>query len=234
MRFLLILAVFLPAGIHIQQLTGQELMPQGTFIQTCSPPFGETYVFKGTGFYYFSGDLMSFGRGRYQLRKNQLRLHFEEYEKFPFYSFDDTLQKDCSTDSIHLRFYGPGKSSNQVVVWIEILDSLNKPSQLPVYQRKETISFARNQLPLTGSVRIRHPEEGAIDIKLEEFSYRKSNVDVFFRNGWEAIEASTNIKMTIENLRLSSFMLEKTLIRKKFFCVYIREDQATRLLEQGN
>jgi hypothetical protein len=234
MRIFLILGVLLTAGIHIQPVTGQELMPQGTFIQTCSPPFGETFVFEGTDFFWYSKDLMNVGKGKYQLRRNQLRLHFEEYRKFPYSVFSKTPEGNCHGDSIYLRFYGPGKSSNQVVVWIEFLDSLNKPSQLPVYQEKKSISFARNQLPVAGFLRIRHPEEGYLDIRLEDFTPGNCNADVFFRNGWELIESGTSKKMTIENPRPSSFMLEKTLIRKKFFCVYIREDQARRLMEQGN
>lgn len=218
--------------LQFPKLTGQELMPQGVFLQTCSPVFGEKYIFEGIQFSYFSEELGLFGQGTYMIKRNRLFLHFNKELHLPAHCLSYKNETPGETRKLIVNLFGPGDFKNQVGVKIEIYGTEHKffsGTDTPVV---DSYTFKSSQLPVEGEIKILHPTDGEFIIP---FSFKESNLAnlvVWFKNNWEPVPHNTRNRYKLENIRASSFLIEKTLVRKTYFCVFIRQDQAERMMEQ--
>lgn len=214
-------------------LSGQEIMPPGTFVQTCSPVMGEKYIFEGQTFKFYSDDLKVFGQGVYGIRNNRITFEFSEQQQFPSYQLSagsGVAQGDKKR--IKIKLYAPGKFKNQVGIQIEVLDKsgiLIHSADAPAI---DSIVFFIAPLIQSAVLKIRHPSEGEMKIPLDFSMHSEILAEIFYQNNWEAITEGTRQRFGIQNIRTSSFLIEKVLVKKSYYCVFVRNDQVMKLLEQ--
>lgn len=232
MKLIFLLSVCLLNLFISSHITGQETMPQGTFVQTCHPVLGEMYVFEGPNFKYYSNDLRLFGQGTCKLSKNKLSLDFTTPESFPAYQMNYDKSDLFSDKQIILKFFSPGRYQNQNGVWVELLDHENMVIKRTESTVVDSVVFAMSSISVVSGIRIRHPLEGEIVIPIENRNHSNISVDVFFQNNWEPIVRNTRSNFKIQNIRTSSFLKEKVLVKKPYYCVFVRYDQAIRLMDQ--
>jgi hypothetical protein len=234
MRGLAFIYVLITGHLLPFSATGQEFMPQGTFVQTCSPVWGETYIFSDHDFWFYSDDQKFFGNGNYKLRGNRLSLTFSEPGSYPKYIVTSCNKVFAEKKGIMIRLFSPGRNKNEIGVKITVLDSINQPVAAdsdPVVD-STYIQIGTNQNHIT--LKITHPQEEELLIPIMTGEQQCFEVEVFYQNNWESVQKNTKSRFKLQNIRTSSFLLEKTLIKKKYFCVFIRKDQALKLMEQSD
>ena len=112
------------------------------------------------------------------------------------------------------------------------MDSINQsiiPNSKPVVD-STFIQIGAIQKYVT--LKITHPQEEELLIPLSIGEQQEIVVEVFFQNNWEPVQENTRSRLKLQNIRTSSFLLEKTLVKKKYFCVFVRKDQALKLMKQ--
>jgi hypothetical protein len=214
-------------------LFGQEFMPQGTFVQTCSPVIGEKYIFEGQAFKFYSDDMKVFGQGVYGIKNNRITFDFSEQQQFPVYQISTgKLIVPGDKKSIKLKVYAPGGYKNQVGINIEVQDNSGLIIHRTDAPITDSIDFFIEPLIQNAILKILHPTEGEIKIPLDFSMHSEILAEVYFQNNWEEITEGTRYRFKIQNIRTSSFLLEKVLVKKSYYCVFVRIDQAMKLLEQ--
>lgn len=213
-------------------LHGQGIMPQGTFLQTCSPVLGEKYIFENQTFKFYSDDLKIFGQGVYRIRKNRITLEYSEHQKYPEYQVHSFKRELTDNQSLRVKVYAPGKFKNQIGIRMEVLDKDNiiiLSSEGPV---TDSIQFLPHHFLQKATLRVKHPLEGEIIIPLDFSMHAELMVELFFQNNWEEIAKGSRRTFSIQNIKTSSFLIEKSFVKKSYYCVFVRQDQAMKLLEQ--
>ncbi len=218
----------MPAKVKAQQL----IMPQGTFFQTCSPVLGEKYVFDGKTFQYFSDELKIFGQGHYVLRKNRLILDFTMPGKLPAYNILSIQPESSEGNRILVKLFSPGGYRNNTGVMVKLLDQENNIIKTSIAPVTDSIVFKSDLLTFPVKLVLNHPMEDELVIAIKNDFQYNINVEVFFLNNWQKIIPDKSLIFKIQNIRTSSFLIEKKLVRKNYFCVFIRQDQLHRLKEQ--
>jgi hypothetical protein len=232
MKFLKLTLLLIISLAGSFNMFGQEIMPQGTFVQTCSPVMGEMYIFEGHTFKFYSDDLKVFGQGVYGIRNNRITFEFSDHQQFPFYNISAGKVVPGEIKSIKVKVYAPGAFKNQVGIQMEMLDKsgiLIHSTNTPV---TDSIVFFIDPLIRNAILKIRHPTEGEMEIPVDFSMHSQLLAEIFFQNNWEAITEGTRQRFRIQNIRTSSFLIEKVLVRKSYYCVFVRDDQARKLLEQ--
>lgn len=218
--------------VNALNLSGQELMLQGTFVQTCSPVLGEKFIFENQTFKFYSDDLKIFGQGVYTIRNNRITLEYSEHPKYPEYQVKSFKKELIDKKSITVKVYAPGKFKNQIGIRLEVLDKngINIfSSDGPV---TDSIQFLPDQSLHKATLKVKHPLEGEINIPLDLSIHSELMVELLFQNNWEEIAGGTRQRFGIQNLKTSSFLIEKSFVKKSYYCVFVRQDQAMKLLEQ--
>lgn len=223
---------FIISLVSAINLPGQGIMPQGTFLQTCSPVLGEKYIFENHTFKFYSDDLKIFGQGVYTIRNNRITLEYSEHQKYPEYQVHYFERKLADNKSLLVKVFAPGKFKNQIGIRMELLDKdeiIILSSEGPV---TDSIHFLPNHFLQKATLRVIHPLEGEIKIPLDFGMHSEFMVELFFQNNWEEIDVGTRHRFRIENIKTSSFLIEKSFVKKSYYCVFVRQDQAMKLLEQ--
>ncbi len=231
MKHLLFVLIIILTTIA-QELRAQEIMPQGIFLQTCSPVLGEKYIFEGTNFSYYSEELGLYGQGTYVLKRNRISFEFQEAIQLPSYNISYQTATPSLSRELLIRLFSPGDFKNQAGVRIEIICPENETILRTDNPVVDSHLFQGSEIPEAGQIKIFHPTEGEFIVPFYYDDRRTAVLDIWFKNNWEAIPMNTGKRYKIENIRISSFLMEKTLVRKTFFCVFIRQDQAERIMEQ--